>query len=167
MHQTSCPPGRNPRGISRANGFTLIELMIVVAIVAILAAVALPAYRDYVLRGQLVDATNLLSAGQANMERYFQDNRTYANVGTAIKTPCDSAIPVAQRTQGLFVMTCTTTPGATAYSLTATGSGSVAAFSYTVDNLSAKTTSIGTGAPPGWSTPSPNTCWMVKKGQPC
>ena len=43
--------------------------MITVAIVAILASIALPSYRDYILRGQLVDATNLLSAGRANMER--------------------------------------------------------------------------------------------------
>src|SRR6195952_463946 len=94
-------------------GFTLIEVMITVAIVAILAAVALPSYRDYILRGQLVDATNLLAAGRANMERYFQDNRTYAAVTTpALYPPCHANIPVAQRTQGAFVLTCTTTPTA-------------------------------------------------------
>jgi prepilin-type N-terminal cleavage/methylation domain-containing protein len=147
-----------------ASGFTLIEVMIVVAIVAILAAIALPSYRDYILRGQLVDATNLLSAGRANMERYFQDNRTYAAVGT-FNPPCAAAIPVAQRTQGNFVLTCTS--AATTYTLTAQGSGPVSAFTYTADNVDARSTTIAAGAPSGWTTPSPNTCWKLKKGQTC
>lgn len=167
MKQTRCHLGRVTPSRGSRRGFTLIEVMIVVAIVAILAAIALPSYRDYILRGQLVDATSLLASGQANMERYFQDNRTYASVGSTIKPPCDAGITLAQRTQGAFVMTCTTTPSATAFSLTATGSGSTAAFTYTVDTVGAKTTTLGAGAPPGWATPSPNTCWMVKKGQAC
>ena len=64
-----------------SQGFTLIELMITVAIVAILAAIAYPNYRNYVIRGQLVDATQGLSAVRANMERYYQDNRSYLAVG--------------------------------------------------------------------------------------
>ena len=66
---------------SRSKGFTLLELMIVVAIVAILTTIAYPNYRDYVIRGQLVDATQGLSALRANLERYFQDNRTYTATG--------------------------------------------------------------------------------------
>ena len=153
---------------AKGGGFTLIEVMIVVAIVAILATIALPSYRDYILRGQLVDASNLLSAGRANMERYFQDNRTYAAVG-AINPPCANAIAVAARTQGNFVLTCTApaVPDGTTYTLTATGIGAVAAFSYTVDQADARTTTIGAGAPAGWVTPAPNTCWMLKKGQAC
>src|SRR5450631_4724882 len=71
----------------RSKGFTLIELMIVVAIVAILTTIAYPNYRDYVIRGQLVDATQGLSALRANLERYFQDNRTYAAIGP-FTPPC-------------------------------------------------------------------------------
>lgn len=155
------------RASRHSQGFTLIEVMITVAIVAILAAVALPSYRDYILRGKLVDATNLLAAGRANMERYFQDNRTYAAVGT-IYPPCDANIPVAQRTQGEFVLSCTAAnadaPTGTTYRLRATGSGSVANFVYTVDQFGGQTTaSVGAG----WSVPSPNTCWALKKGQSC
>ena len=83
-------------------GFTLIEVMIVVAIVAILAMVATPSYRNYILRGALVDGTTLLSTASGNMERYFQDNRTYEAVGANIP-PCSAALPLATRTQGTFV----------------------------------------------------------------
>ena len=62
------PNAFQPRLSSR--GFTLIEVMITVAIVAILAAIALPSYRDYILRGQLVDGQNGLAAMRANMERF-------------------------------------------------------------------------------------------------
>ena len=145
-------------------GFTLIEVMIVVAIVAILAAIALPSYRDYILRGKLVDATNLLSAGRANMERYFQDNRTYAVVGT-IKPPCDAS--QAGRMLGSFTLGCTTpaAPDGTTYTLTAQGSGPTANFSYTVDQTGAQSTTITAGGL--WPAVSAAACWITKKGQSC
>ena len=85
-------------------GFTLIELMIGVAIMGILVAVAYPSYRDYVIRGQLVDATTALATFRADMERHFQDSRTFVTVGTFV-TPC-RATAVAQRTVGNFVISC-------------------------------------------------------------
>ena len=54
-------------------GFTLIELMITVAIIAILAAVALPAYSTYVTRARITDAVKGLSEMRLKMEQYFQD----------------------------------------------------------------------------------------------
>jgi type IV pilus assembly protein PilE len=146
----------------RSNGFTLIEVMIVVAIVAILAAVAIPSYRDYILRGQLVDGTTLLASYRANMERYYQDNRTYANVSAAIVAPCDGSVPVAQRTQGNFIVTCSAV-AANTFTLLATGQGPVLSFNYTVDQTGAQATpSVGAS---GWNTST--TCWITKKGQSC
>ena len=54
-------------------GFTLIELMIVVAIIGILAAVALPAYHDYIARAQMSEAVSLLGAGKTPVAEYFAD----------------------------------------------------------------------------------------------
>lgn len=55
-------------------GFTLIELMIVVAIIGILAAVAIPAYRDYLARAQLTEAVELLSGAKTPLAEFYADN---------------------------------------------------------------------------------------------
>ncbi len=145
------------RPSSQQAGFTLVELMVTVAIVAILAALAYPSYRNYVLRGQLVDATNGLSALRANMERYFQDNRTYQSTG-AFVSPCLNASNV-----GSFTLSCSAGPTATTYTLKAAGSGSTAGFVFTIDQNGNQATTI-TGVS-GWS--SCTSAWIVKAGQTC
>lgn len=149
---------RSGRMASRSlqRGFTLIELMVAVAVVAILSAIAYPAYTDYVRRGQLVDATNLLSTFQVNMERHFQDNRDYRTVGT-FTTPCE--IAVAQRTAGPFVLSCASgQPTATTYTLQAVGLG----YTFTLTQANVRAT---TAAPSGWGTCA--TSWIVRRGQTC
>jgi type IV pilus assembly protein PilA len=54
-------------------GFTLIELMIVVAIIGILAAVAIPAYQDYIARAQTSEAVSLTAGGKTPLAEYFND----------------------------------------------------------------------------------------------
>ena len=147
------------RTLQRSHGFTLVELMVVVAIVGILAAVGYPSYTDYLIRGALSDANSGLATVRAQMERYYQDNRTYASSGT-FTTPC--AVAEAQRKFGNFVVACSGTPTATSYTLSATGSGTVAGFTFTVNEADVRAT---TAAKTGYNTCT--TKWLMKKGEAC
>lgn len=69
--------------MNKARGFTLIELMIVVAIIGILATIAYPNYQEYVRRGQRAEAKSQLMAAAQFMERNFTMNNSYAGVGAA------------------------------------------------------------------------------------
>ena len=147
---------RIPRRPSQ--GFTLIELMITVAIVAILAAIAIPNYRNYVIRGQLVDATQGLAAVRANMERYYQDNRSYLPVAP-FPVPCNATIIPA----GNFDITCAATAAPDTFTATAVGArGAVLGFTFTVDQNDNQATTVAPPAPPAFQ--SCLTAWVTKTG---
>ncbi len=61
------------REMRKQQGFTLIELMIVVAIIGILAAIAIPAYQDYTIRAQVSEGLNLTGACKAAVTEFYQD----------------------------------------------------------------------------------------------
>jgi type IV pilus assembly protein PilE len=143
----------------RSKGFTLIELMIVVAIVAILTTIAYPNYRDYVIRGQLTDATTGLAAVRANMERYYQDNRSYVLV-PGFPVPCDNITPIVA---GKFSITCVATATPDTFTATAVGANSVAGFTFTVDQNGAQQTFVTTPPAPA-SFLSCNIAWVTKTG---
>ena len=65
-------------------GFTLIELMIVVAIIGILAAVAIPAYQDYIARAQVSEAVNLLGSGKTPLAEYFADKGAWPGAASSV-----------------------------------------------------------------------------------
>jgi len=129
----------------RHTGFSLIELLIVVAIVAILSALALPAYQDYVRRGKVPEATSGLAQGRINMEQWFQDHRTYAGA------TCPGATTN-------FTFACAT-PDATHFAVTATGISGMVGFTYTINeqDLHTSNTIWGNSA----------TCWITQRGQSC
>lgn len=129
----------------RFRGFSLVELLIAIAIIGILMAIAVPGYREHVRRGAVEEGLAQLARGQIALEQYFLDNRMYTGA------PCPAGT-------SRFAFTCAL--AATTYTITATGSGNVAGFVYTVNQTNVRATTGG-----AWGT---NTgCWIIRKGGTC
>ncbi|MFA7349491.1 MAG: prepilin-type N-terminal cleavage/methylation domain-containing protein [Methylotenera sp.] len=137
---------------TQSKGFTLIELMIVVAIIGILASIAVPAYSDYILRGRAAEATSKLADLRVKMEQSFQDNRFYT---------CPTAAELASGAQYFGYGCATVGVPAMAYTLTATGDATrgMTGFAFTIDENNAKTSTFA-GYPGA-------TCWLTSKTGSC
>ena len=144
------------------SGFTLIEAMIAVAIVAILAAIAVPSYNEYVQRARITEATSNLADMRNKMEQYFQDNRTWTP-GGGITAPCNPGTVAPMPTSQNFTFTCINM-GANTYTVVATGNvgTSMNGFAFSINQFNQRAT---LAVPAGW-TLRPN-CWVLKKDVSC
>lgn len=124
------------------SGFNLIELMIVVTIVGILAAIAFPAYQEHMMKSRRSDGQSALMNMAALMEHYYTENNTYVGA-----TPANLGITATSQ-EGYYNLTITSAT-ATAFTLTATPTGAQATDScgaLTITNTNVK-------------GPNPSTCW--------
>lgn len=128
--------------IIRNEGFTLIEVMIVVVILAIVAAFAVPAYADYLTRGKLNAGVAVLKATRARLELAYSDNRSYARA--------DGSCAIASFTDrdSQFAVRCTVSDAGQRFVLTATGSEGASGFTYTLNEAGIEST---TAVRRGWS----------------
>lgn len=137
----------------RNAGFTLIEIMITLVIISVLSAIALPAYKDHVVRARLTEAFSALSTVQTSAEQFWANNRSYVGMSAVSGWPTASD----NFTYSLDVAT------PSAYTVKATGIGKVTGFTYTIDQSGKRlTVSVGTG----W-TKTTKECWTDHKDGTC
>jgi len=145
--------------MKQSRGFTLIELMITIAIIAILAAIALPAYNDYTQRAKITEAFTGLADFRVRMEQFYQDNRKYDGAGLM---GCGAAAPNSK----YFDFECAPSASPSqVYTASAKGktSENLAAFVYTLNEKNDRaTTTVGTG----WGGAG-TACWVRRKDGSC
>ena len=138
-------------------GFTLLELMIAIAIIGILAAVVYPSYADHVRRGKIAAALGELSAARVRLEQYYQDHRDYGSSASG----CGIALPASPG----FAFTCAWGAGGTSQSFLLIASGDAAAgmggYVYSVDEADRQATVqfAGEAVDAG--------CWIKRRSEAC
>lgn len=148
---------RNMR-MKRVLGFTLIELMIAVAVIGILAGIAYPSYTEHVRRGRITEMTNELSTMRVRLEQFYQDNRNYGSTAAA----CGIGMPAGTA----FTYSCNWGAVGTnqGFLITATGNAAVGmnGYTFTIDETNTRRTTAFPGA-----AGLPLACWISKKGETC
>ena len=154
--------------MQREPGFTLIELMVTVAIIAVLAAIAIPNYTDYVRRGKLQEATSTLLAMRTKMEQYFQDNRSYTTPGAPVLAPCTAGSSVPIPALKYFNITCLALT-ATTYTIQADGTDpTLVGITFTINEGNVRATTVTAGSPMDQAGYTANAnCWTIRKGGQC
>jgi type IV pilus assembly protein PilE len=110
-----------PKSTSKGKGFTLIELMIVVAVIAILASIAYPSYQNYVRQARRADAQEALMRIQLEQEKWRVNRTTYA-VECTNCPPGENVLPngIVMPTSDYYTFTIPTTSTGTTYTIRAT-----------------------------------------------
>jgi prepilin-type N-terminal cleavage/methylation domain-containing protein len=125
-------------------GFTLLELMIVLAVLAILLTIAAPAYDGFVTRAKLRSGTSDLSSYRGVLEQYYQDSRDYRDEGDA------AVCGISTYTSDHFTLTCgdvtRTTYTLTATSVAGVGTSSAGDYIYTINQDGVRSTTRYKGA---------------------
>lgn len=156
-----------------ATGFTLIEVMITIGIIAILASIALPSYNDYLLRSKFAEATGSLADLRVKMEQYYMDNRRYSTdaAGTICGIPGGNA-PTASGTR-YFQYVCApggpNAVGAQQFVLSANGIAGtdLQGISFTVDHANSQATAVAAGSPMASKGYAAASCWVRRKPAQC
>jgi type IV pilus assembly protein PilE len=157
----------------RERGFTLVELLIVVAIIGILSAIALPAYNDYTTRAKFTEATGHLSDLRVKMEQYYQDNRRYST--TAAGGTCGVTGGNTPTVSGAryFTYECASSnanaAGDQRYTLTAKGRADqgIGGIWFTVNESNTRATDVQGGSAMEGKGYADAACWVRKKPAEC
>jgi len=92
-------------------GFTLIELMIVIAIIGILAAIAIPAYQNYTIRSEITEGISLADGWKTTISEYYAQNGAFPGTSSTLTSGATGAISVAGNSQGKYVSAINVTTG--------------------------------------------------------
>lgn len=159
--------------MQHTKGFTLIELMVTVTAIAILAAIALPSYNDYVLRSKFAEATGNLADLRVKMEQYYMDNRRYSTdaAGGTCGIPGGNA-PAAADARYFTYVCASTAPngiGDQQYVLTANGVAAqgLNGISFTINQANTKATVVTAATDMARQGYASAACWVRKKPSAC
>lgn len=140
------------------SGFTLIEVLVTVAIIAVLASLAVPSYADHVRRARIVEAAVRLADLRVRLEQHFLDFRRYDDGDGQ----CGFPPPTSSTAADSFRLICEAT--ATSYLIRASGNTGqgMDGFEFTLDHTNGRATPA---VPPGWM--ASDTCWVFRRDGAC